>query len=120
MEDGDQAIAADQFADIEAVQFILSERTTAPRLEVFAEAGFFVQRQGVSLADATGEILVLDGNPLTGDLETNDDLLARRELLRGLGADGEDAVANCVMGSGWDWIRFGLIRYVDRHDLFWF
>jgi hypothetical protein len=24
-----------------------------------------------------------------------------------------------VMGSGWDWIRFGLIRYVNRHDLFY-
>jgi hypothetical protein len=120
MEDRDEAVGPNQLADVESVQFVLGERTTAPRLEIFAEAGLLVQRESVPLADATGEILVLDGDPLTGDLKGDDNLLARRELLRGLGADGEDAVANCMMGSGWDWIRFGLIRYVDRHDYFWF
>ena len=120
VKDRDQAIGADQLAYIEAVQFLVGERTTAPRLEIFAQARLFIQRKGVPLADAAGEILVLDRDPLTWDLETDDDLLARGELLRGLGANGEDAVADCMMGAGWNWIRLSLIRYVDRHDLFWF
>jgi hypothetical protein len=76
-------------------------------LQVFAETGLLVEREGVSLGDASRQILPLDLDPLSGDLKRYDHLGARRVLLAGLGADGDDAVAHCVMGAGRNWVTFG-------------
>ena len=117
MQHGDEAVGADHLGDIKSVKLLLRERLATPRLEVFAEAALLVKAKGVSLADATREILVLDRDPLTGDLEGNDDLLARCELLGWLGANGNDAVADCVMGASGYWVAFVFIGYVNGHDV---
>ena len=118
MKDGDKAVGANNFAYIKAVKLLLRERLATPRLEVFAEAALLVKAKGVSLADAPREILIFDRDALCGDFKADDYLLSRRELLGWLGAHGDDAVADCVMGSRWYWIGLGFIGYVDRHDLF--
>jgi hypothetical protein len=93
----------------------LRERLATPRLEVFAETALLVKAKGISLADAPREILIFDRDALCWDLKADDDLLASGELLGWLGAHGDDAVADCVMGSRWYWIGLGFIGYVDRH-----
>jgi hypothetical protein len=118
VKDGDEAVGANYFRDIKSVKLLLREGLAAPRLEVFAEAALLVKAKGVSLADAPRQILIFDGNALCGNLKTNDDLLARCELLGWLGAHGDDAVADCVMGARWHWVGLGFIGDVDRHDLF--
>jgi hypothetical protein len=96
----------------------LRERLASPRLEVFAEAALLVKAQGVSLADAPWKILILDGDAFRWDFKAHDNLLTRCKLLGWLGANGDDSVAYCVMGSRWHWVGLGFIGYVDRHDLF--
>jgi hypothetical protein len=95
----------------------LREGFPSPRLEVFAEAALLVKAQGVSLADAPWQILILDGDAFRGNLKADDNLLTRCELLGWLGANGDDAIADCVMGSGWYWIGLGFIGDVDRHNV---
>jgi len=99
VKDGDEAIGADHLGDIKAVKFLLRERLATPRLEVFAEAALFVKAKGVSLADAPWQILILNCDAFRWDFEAHDNLLARGELLGWLGANGDDSVADCVMGA---------------------
>ena len=117
MKDGDKAIGANNFAYIKAVKLLLREGFPSPRLEVFAEAALLVKAQGVSLTDAAWQILILDRDALCWDFKAHDDLLPRGELLGWLGANGDDAVADCVMGARWHWVGLGFIGDVDRHDV---
>ena len=81
MKDGDKAIGADHLGDIKAIQLLLREGFPSPRLEVFAKAALLVKTQGISLADTARQILILDGDAFRGNLETDNNLLARCELL---------------------------------------